>query len=140
MDTSIEKRAVIFMRARDIGSDGHRDRHIEDSMIAAQRQQCLEAADRLNAEVVREYAERGGAGKLDNRPVLQLMLDELRALHDADYVIVTSLDRLTPMSRQDWARLNLELEADGAELVIAGDTLAAYQTIRTNIDEVLSYD
>lgn len=126
---NVQKRAIIFMRARDIGPGGQSDRHIEDGMIAVQRQQCLEAADRLNVEVIREYAERGGAGargrggagKLDNRPVLQLMLDELRALRDAEYVIVTSLDRLTRMSRQDWVRLELELEADGASSVVASD-------------------
>lgn len=139
-NSSVQKRAVIFTRARDIGPGGQRNRHLEDGMIAAQRRQCLEAADRLNAEVIREYAERGGAGKLDNRPVLQLMLDELRALRDAEYVIVTSLDRLTRMSRQDWARLKLELEADGAELVIASDALAGQPAPRIKMEEVLSYD
>lgn len=119
-NANMQRRAVIFVRARDIGPGGQRDRHIEDGMIAAQRQQCLSVADRLNVEVVREYAERGGAGKLDNRPVLQLMLDELRALRDAEYVIVTSRDRLA-RTTDDWARLDLELEAAGATLLIAAD-------------------
>lgn len=139
-NNSVQKRAVIFTRARELGANGLRNRHAEDHMIAVQRRECLNAAERLNAEVIREYAERGGAGTLDNRPVLQLMLDELRALHDADYVIVTSLDRITRMSRRDGARLALELEADGAELVTANDVLAGHGAMRLNMKEVLSHD
>src|SRR2546430_13256424 len=90
-----QKRTVIFMRAREIGAFGLRDRMVEHAMIEWQREQCHETAQQLNAEVVREYEEHGGTGRLDKRPQLRLMLDELRALRDVDYVIVTRLDRLT---------------------------------------------
>jgi DNA invertase Pin-like site-specific DNA recombinase len=52
------------------------------------------------------------------RPVLQLLLDELRALRDVDYVIITGYDRLA-RRRDDWAHLELEFEAAGVRLVIA---------------------
>lgn len=119
------KRAVIFLRARHLGLTG-RDHDAEQRMIAEQRDRCLLMAAEQDAEVVREYVEYGGAGHLDHRPTVRLLLDELRALRDVDYVIITSYDRLAGR-REDWARLDLELEAAGATLLIApGD----YQEVR----------
>jgi DNA invertase Pin-like site-specific DNA recombinase len=120
-----QKRAAVFMRARHLGGNG-RDRERDNAMITTQREQCRDTATRLNAQVIRDYAEHGGTGHLDNRPVLKLMLDELRALHDADYVIITSLDRLTRRT-QDWEQVKLELAADGAELIVAGQPQLRYE-------------
>jgi DNA invertase Pin-like site-specific DNA recombinase len=116
-----QKRAVIFMRAREIGAFfGLRDLMIERTMIEWQREQCREAAQQLNAAVVREYEEHGGTGSIHKRPKLRLMLDELRALHDVDYVIVTGRDRLTRRA-VDHAQICFELELANAELVIASE-------------------
>lgn len=109
--------AVIFMRARCLGPDGG-DREVEQRLINAQRAACVQAARARGAQVIREYGECGGALRIDKRPVLRLMLDELRALHDADYVIVTSLERLAQKT-EDMAAILLELEAAGATLVTA---------------------
>jgi DNA invertase Pin-like site-specific DNA recombinase len=114
-----QKRAVIFLRARHLGIAG-RDEAAENRSIENQRDRCLMMAAELDAEVVREYTEHGGAGRIDKRPILRLLLDELRALRDVDYVIVTSHERLARRT-DDWARLDLELEAAGAELLIAPD-------------------
>jgi DNA invertase Pin-like site-specific DNA recombinase len=115
----MQKRAVIFMRARHLGLAGH-DTAAENRSIADQRDRCLLLAAGQDVEVVREYADHGGAGRIDKRPVLRLLLDELRALHDVDYVIITSHDRLARRT-DDWAHLDLELEAASAELLIAPD-------------------
>lgn len=114
-----QKRAVIFLHARHLGLTG-RDRDAENRMIADQRTRCLLMAAEQDAEVVREYVEHGGAGHIDNRPTVRLLLDELRALRDVDYVIITSYDRLARRG-DDWARLDLEFEAAGAKLLIAPD-------------------
>jgi DNA invertase Pin-like site-specific DNA recombinase len=118
-----QKRAVIFMRAREIGAFGLRDRMVERAMIEWQREQCREVAQQLNATVVRENEEHGGTGSIHKRPKLRLMLDELRALRDVDYVIVTRLDRLT-RNFADWNQIRFELEAVGAELIIADEANA----------------
>jgi DNA invertase Pin-like site-specific DNA recombinase len=116
---TIQKRAVIFMRAQHLGLAG-RDEAAENRSIEDQRDRCLIMAAEQGAEVVREYIEHGGAGRIDKRPVLRLLLDELCSLRDVDYVIVTSHDRLARRT-DDWACLDLELEAASAELVIAPD-------------------
>lgn len=127
MDTkTIHKRAIIFMRARETTAFGLRDRLVERAMIEHQRAECGEVAQRLNAVVVREYEEHGGAGRLDKRSQPKLMLDELQALQDVDYVITTSLDRLT-RSYTDFNQIQFELEIAGAKLVTAAGDAANYQ-------------
>lgn len=110
--------AVIFLRVRAIGSTGREYEH-ETAQIEMQRQACMTWAAHLGATVVREYAEYGGTGPIEQRPTLRLMLDELLALHDVRYVITTGLDRLARRA-EDFASLSLDIEAAGAELVIAG--------------------
>ena len=122
MNTNVNQpAAVIFLRARHIGTDG-RDREQEDTLIAAQRQQCRHLAASLGANVIREYAEHGGSGRLDTRPELRLMLDELRALRDVDYVIAAGTDRLW-RANSDGEAIRFEIEAAGAHLVFA-DSMA----------------
>jgi DNA invertase Pin-like site-specific DNA recombinase len=110
--------AVILLRARHIGGEDEQSRATAHAMITWQRRRCREAADRLDTRLVREYVEYGGAGPIDKRPQLRLMLDELRALRDARYVIVASHDRLA-RRKLDWQTILFELDAAGTELIVA---------------------
>jgi DNA invertase Pin-like site-specific DNA recombinase len=113
----------MFIRANNINIDGEqRQRYSRDLFIDQQRALCRHAARSLNATLIREYVEHGGTGKLATRLELRLMLDELRALRDVDYVIVTSPDRLA-RTITDWATIRFELEAAGTELIIATQML-----------------
>ncbi|MGH3722243.1 MAG: recombinase family protein [Pseudonocardiaceae bacterium] len=87
-------------------------------MISWQRAVCEQTARELNAQVIREYVEYGGTGSIDKRPAVRFMLDELRARHDATYLIVARTDRLARQG-DDWARISREIQAAGAELVTA---------------------
>jgi DNA invertase Pin-like site-specific DNA recombinase len=82
---------------------------------------CRQAADALVAQVIREYVEdRYGTGihGIDKRPALRLMLDELLASRDTNYVIATSPSRLT--RRADvMATILLKIEAAGATLIFS---------------------
>lgn len=120
MHTATEKRAVIFMRARITGRGKQRDHVVEQQAVTVQRQRCLEMAQQLKATVVREYTEYGGTGDLNKRPVVRRLLDETRALRDAEYVITERTDRLT-RRRDDRRLIDLELSASGAHLVTADD-------------------
>ncbi len=122
MNTKAVHHAAIFIRARSLGF-GDQDSWIEAAQAGYQRKVCSAAAEQLGAQPIREYIEHGGTGAIDKRPELRLMLDELRALHDARYVIVTSPDRLARKTT-DWDAIRFELDAAGAELVIAGLVLA----------------
>ena len=118
MNTNVNQpTAVLFLRARHVGADG-RDREQENNLLAAQREQCRHMAASLGANVIREYAEHGGSGRLDTRPELRLMLDELRALRDVDYVITAGTDRLW-RATSDGEAIRFEIEAAGAALAIA---------------------
>jgi DNA invertase Pin-like site-specific DNA recombinase len=82
-----------------------------------QYESCEHAAKALGAQVIRKYAQHDGTGSI-MRPTLRHMLDELLALRDAQYVIVTSPDRLT--RRADvMATILQEIQTAGAELAIA---------------------
>lgn len=65
-------------------------------------------------------ADHGAAARLHKRSQLRLLLDELRALRDVDYVIVAGVDRLT-RNALDYEQIRFELELAGAELVIASE-------------------
>lgn len=113
------KRAAIWLRSRVIDSDGN-DYAAEERHIAAQRRACEHMAERLGAPVTHEYAEHGGTGAIEKRPMLRQMLDELLALPEVGYLIVAGMDRLARNTR-DIEAIWLELEAAGVELVIAGE-------------------
>lgn len=121
-NNTIQPTAVIFLRARYLGSDG-RDYEQEQQQIVAQRAACEQRAEALRAQIIREYVEFGGTGSIDKRPVLRLMLDELRALHDAAYLIVTSFDRLA-RGVDESAAILLEIEASGAQLITASGVIS----------------
>lgn len=120
-NNSTQATAVIFLRARFLGQDG-RDHDQEQQMIAVQRVACEQAAEMLGAEVIREYVEYGGTGSIDTRPALRLMLDELRALRDATYIIVTHHDRLVRRTH-DAVAISLEIEAADATLITASTVM-----------------
>jgi DNA invertase Pin-like site-specific DNA recombinase len=124
---SRDTQAVMFLRARDLGPQGH-DRAAEDRQIALQWERCQAVADDMGLTIIREYAEHGGTGSLDERPVLMLMLDELTALHDAAYVITYGLDRLARRSA-DLERLTLDLDTAGAELLVANQPYYTRQRV-----------
>jgi DNA invertase Pin-like site-specific DNA recombinase len=109
--------AVIFLRARHRGSQGP-DRAQEQHMIIWQRVACEQAAHKLGAQVIREYAEYGGTGSINIRPIVRLMLNELHARHDATYLIVDRAERLARQAH-DRAMISLKIHAAGAELIIA---------------------
>lgn len=117
-----QPQAAMFIRANNINTDGERRQlYSRDPFIDQQRALCRYAARSLNATLIREYVEHGSS-KLANRPELRLMLDELRVLHDVDYLIVTTLDRLTRRA-DDLTTIKFELAAAGTELVIATQML-----------------
>jgi site-specific DNA recombinase len=114
-------RAVLYLRvstaeqaATDYDEDGY--------SLHAQRDACRRAAERLNAEVVDEYVDRGKSARSANRPELQLMLRRIRELRDVDYVIVHKVDRLA-RSRADDVQIVLALRQAGATLVSATENI-----------------
>lgn len=110
-----DTKAVMYLRARYRGSDAD-EYEVEQRQIEAQRQACMQAAERMGVTLVREYAEHGGTGPIEGRPELRLMLNELTALRDVRYIFVTGLDRLARRA-PDLHSIRLEIEAAGAELV-----------------------
>lgn len=125
MNTKQARRhAAMFIRTNTVNTNGEqRQRYSRDPFIDQQRALCRQSARSLNATLIREYVEHGSSGKLTNRPELRLMLDELRALRDLDYLIVTTPDRLTRRT-DDWTTITFELAAAGTELVIATHTMS----------------
>lgn len=109
--------AVIFLRARLRGPHGP-DREQEQHMIAWQRAACERAAHKLGAQVIHEYVEYGGTGRIDTRFAVRLMLNELHARHDATYLIVDRAERLARQPH-DRAMISLKIQAAGAKLIIA---------------------
>src|SRR4051812_22974399 len=80
-------RAVIYLRvstleqaATDYGDDGY--------SLQAQADACRRAAERLGADVVDEYVDRGKSARSADRPQLQAMLHRIAEQRDVDMVIV----------------------------------------------------
>ena len=114
-------RAVLYLRvstaeqaATDYDDDGY--------SLHAQRDACRRAAERLNADVVDEYVDRGKSARSADRPQLQLMLRRIRDQRDVDYVIVHKVDRLA-RSRADDVQIVLSLRQAGATLVSATENI-----------------
>lgn len=116
--------AVIFLR-------GRHGNVADQRQLAAERDTCYRAATHLGLVVIREYVEHGGTGQIQRRPGLRLLLEELRALRDAGYVVVTRLDHLA-RTQTDRRASELELEAAGARLIVASELLAT----RTGQEEI----
>jgi site-specific DNA recombinase len=86
-------RAVIYLRvstleqaATDYGDDGY--------SLQAQGEACRRTAERLGADVVEEYVDRGKSARSADRPQLQAMLKRIVDDRDVDLVIVHKIDRL----------------------------------------------
>jgi site-specific DNA recombinase len=114
-------RAVLYLRvstleqaATDYDEDGY--------SLHAQRDACRRAAERLNAEVVEEYVDRGKSARSADRPELQRMLRRIRQSRDVDYVIVHKVDRLA-RSRADDIQIVLALRQSGTTLVSATENI-----------------
>jgi site-specific DNA recombinase len=114
-------RAVLYLRvstaeqaATDYDEDGY--------SLHAQRDACRRAAERLNAEVVEEYVDRGKSARSADRPELQAMLRRIRDQRDVDYVIVHKVDRLA-RSRADDIQIVLALRKGGATFVSATENI-----------------
>ena len=90
--------------------------------LHAQRDACRRAAERLNADVVDEYVDRGKSARSADRPQLQLMLRRIRDQRDVDYVIVHKVDRLA-RSRADDVQIVLSLRQAGATFVSATENI-----------------
>lgn len=89
-------------------------------------EECQQAAELLGAQIVRKYVQEHGFGNVAGHS-LRKMLDELLTLRDAQYVIVTSPDRLT--RRVDlMATIARELKQVGASLVFARHVLNQART------------
>lgn len=84
-----QKRAVIYLRARCIGSgdDG------VDAQLAQQRAACTRIAEQHGAAVLRDYEAIGGVREVHVRAIVRDMLDHAAAAR-ADYIITSGFDRL----------------------------------------------
>ena len=116
------KKAVIFARVGNTEplSDAERA-----AQLAVQQDYCRGVASALAAEVVGEYVARGGTAE----PAVRQVVEQLLALVDAggtDYVIVSSLDRVTRQPRELVPILN-RLSSNGVQLVTTADAAAQFQ-------------
>jgi site-specific DNA recombinase len=119
------KRAVIYLRVSS-SQQADKDFDAEGFSIPAQREACRREADKLDAEVVDEYTDRGESAKTANRPALRAMLDQLEG-NGADYVIVHKVDRLA-RNRADDVEIVMAIRKAGAQVV----------SVTENIDETPS--
>jgi site-specific DNA recombinase len=114
-------RAVIYLRvstaeqaATDYGDDGY--------SIQAQAEACKRAAERLGADVVDEYVDRGKSARSADRPQLQAMLRRLSSQKDIDFVIVHKIDRLA-RNRADDIQIVLAIRKAEAQLISATENI-----------------
>lgn len=109
------KRAAIYLR---VSTDKQVRTWTNDDglSLSAQEEICRAHAERLEAQVVEVYKEKGVSGrKRDDRVELARLLDEINT-KPVDYVIVYKLDRLARNTVDD-VQLAEEIEAAGARLV-----------------------
>ena len=114
-------RAVIYLRvstleqaATDYGDDGY--------SLQAQGEACRRTAERLGADVLEEYVDRGKSARNADRPQLQAMLKRIGELKDVDLVIVHKVDRLA-RNRADDIQIVLALKKAGASLISATENI-----------------
>jgi DNA invertase Pin-like site-specific DNA recombinase len=114
------KRAVLFIRVnrRAAGNDA------AEAQVERQRQRGQDVARQLGAFVVREYVDYGGGVGIEQRPVIEAMLDDLTAQRDADYVIADDWARLTRRA-DDMVVIHRVAEEVGARLIVGGSEVQA---------------
>lgn len=77
----------------------------------------------MGLDIIREYVEPGrSATRMDQRPAFQAMLDDVKNLHDVDYVIVYKLSRMN-RNRVDDAMVVIELRKYKVTLVSATESI-----------------
>ncbi|MGB7588304.1 MAG: recombinase family protein [Solirubrobacterales bacterium] len=119
------KQAVLYLRVSS-AQQANKDFDAEGFSIPGQREACTREADKLGAEIVQEYIDRGESAKTAKRPALRAMLDRLTR-GDIDYVIVHKVDRLA-RNRADDIEIVMAIRKAGAQLV----------SVTENIDETPS--
>jgi site-specific DNA recombinase len=114
-------RAVIYLRvstleqaATDYSDDGY--------SLQAQGEACRRTAERLGADVVDEYVDRGKSARSVDRPQLQAMLKRIGSDRDVDLVIVHKIDRLA-RNRADDVQIVLAIKKAGASLISASENI-----------------
>lgn len=122
LDISKDKTtAVTFIRARYLDSKQKNPNFArEQIMIDTRRAACEKMADKLGAQIIREYVEYcGGLDSIDQRPTLQRMLHELDTLRDTTYLIISG--RLTQFTRRaDEIKIILQkINATGVRIITA---------------------
>ena len=114
------KQAVIYLRVSS-SQQADKDYNVEGFSIPGQREACQREAEKLGAEVIEEYVDRGESAKTANRPALQAMLDRLKQ-GDIDYVIVHKVDRLA-RNRADDVEIVMRIRQTGAQLVSTSENI-----------------
>jgi site-specific DNA recombinase len=113
-------RAVIYLRVSS-SQQADKDYNAEGFSIPGQREACRREAEKLNAEIVEEYIDRGESAKTANRPALRAMLDRL-GRGDIGYVIVHKVDRLA-RNRADDVEIVMRIRQAGAQLVSTSENI-----------------
>ena len=111
-------RAVIYLRVS-TEEQARVGGTAEGYSIPYQRDACYKKAADLGLSVVEEYVDAGHSAKSANRPDLQRLMRELKAL-GVGYVIVHKIDRLARNTRDDHL-INDAIRAAGARLVSVVD-------------------
>lgn len=119
------KTALIYLRVSS-AQQADKDFDKEGFSIPGQREACARQAEKLGAQIVDEYIDRGESAKTARRPALRAMLDRLKR-GDIDYVVVHKVDRLA-RNRADDVAIVMAIRQAGAQLV----------SVSENIDETPS--
>jgi hypothetical protein len=90
-----------------------------EELLQRQRTRCREVAQQHGLTITHEYADMTGAVRLNQRPELRRLLDEL-ASRRAQYVIVGDIARLSRSAREVVA-IEQRLTAVGATLLVWGE-------------------
>jgi site-specific DNA recombinase len=122
---SVSLRALTYLRVSST-QQADKDYDAEGFSIPGQREACQREAEKLGAEVVEEYIDRGESAKTAKRPALKAMLERLKR-GGIDYVIVHKVDRLA-RNRADDVEIVMVIRQAGAQLV----------SVTENIDETPS--
>jgi site-specific DNA recombinase len=115
-----KRRAVIYLRVSS-AQQADKDFNAEGFSIPGQREACQRQAEKLEAEVIEEYVDRGESAKTANRPALKAMLERLKR-GDVDYVIVHKVDRLA-RNRADDVEIVMRIRQAGAQLVSTSENI-----------------
>jgi DNA invertase Pin-like site-specific DNA recombinase len=106
--------AVSYLRVSTV-EQARRNHEPEGYSIPAQREDCQRKAALLEAEITREFVDRGASARSADRPELQAMLAYIDE-RDVRYVVVHKLDRLA-RNLADHVQIMLAIKQAGAELV-----------------------